>query len=162
VFTVQLVRNFLACLSGIAKFNTPALKDTGNMSILMRSSQKPGARGRLLRRWQAGDGGCQAPVSRLPGSETSQGFLAAGLPSQPLSPGSALERASGWPACSVKSSGLPTSTLQERHRFLPLYIFLLFWNEIWSRLVYLAGFLLPCFFNSEFPRAQEEQVLVIP
>lgn len=49
--------------------------------------------GRLVGRWQAGDGVCQAPVSWLLGRGTSQGFLAAGPPGQPLSPGSALERA---------------------------------------------------------------------
>lgn len=63
----------------------------------------------LVGRWQAGDRGCHAPVSWLPGSGTSQGFPAAGLPGGRLSPGIALEKARGWPAYSVKSQGLSTS-----------------------------------------------------
>lgn len=42
VCTVQPVSNFLACSPGMAKSNTLAWKRTGNVSVLMRSSQKPG------------------------------------------------------------------------------------------------------------------------
>lgn len=42
LFGMQLVRKLLACLSGVEKANASTLKHAGNMSVLMRSSQKPG------------------------------------------------------------------------------------------------------------------------
>lgn len=180
---VQLVRNFLACLSGTAKSNT--LKHTGNMSILMRSSQKPG-RCRMTSSlpskfwkipylcpwqptWQAG-GETAGRGWRLPSLHLlppwQQDFP--GLPG-PWAFWPAIEPWEGtgeskWVA-SLLSDLSGTSALQERHRFLSLYIFLLFWNQIWLRLVSLAGFfpsLFPLGFNSELPRVHQEQFLVIP
>lgn len=75
--------------------------------------------GRVVGWWQAADRGCQAPVSWVPGSRTSQGFPVAGVPCQQMSPGSSLERAHGWPAYSVKSQGLPTSPCR---RQIPIFV----------------------------------------
>lgn len=73
------------------------------------SSSPPG---RLVGRWQAGDGLCQAPVSWLLGRGISQGLLAAGPPGQPFEPWKCSGESSGQPAYTVKSQGIPTSALQ--------------------------------------------------
>lgn len=162
VFIVELVR-FWTCLSGISTSDTPALEHTGNVNFyeILPETFLPSKFWKLLYlspwqpTWHAGGEmagrGWRLPCPRLlaPQQWDFLGLFDCWASWLAIEPFSVLEQKSGWTAYSVKSQGLPTSALQERHRFLSLYIFFLFWNYIWLRLVFLAGFfasLFPCFF----------------